>query len=251
MASKLMIFAVGLSFTLSGCSTFQRLTDTESPTWPWKGDGIKGACPNSETTLACSELEALNAYVKAMEFCRLVHNYYENGGTMAKGTKFGIGILGAVSGAVLAPITTGGASTAFASFSGAANGMQTSFEENFSSSFNLSKQIAVADEGRNGVSSFNSAITSQLSHNDKVGIAIGIAYKCSVAANKTDSAVITALSNDKAIIEDQKKKNDALSKDLEDEKKLFEQKQAELAKLQKSVQDKLNELNSGNSSATQ
>lgn len=242
MTSKALIVAVVLTFSLSGCTTFQRLTGAQTPVWPWTESGIIGACPNSNQSLECTDLDALNTYVKAMEFCRAVHNFYENGGAVAKSAKFGVGVLGTLSGAVLAPVTTGSASTAFASLSGATNGVQTSLEESFSSSFNLSKQIAVADEGRNGMNEYNSAKTAALSNNEKVGLAIGIAYKCSVAANKTDSAVIAALSNDKAILDDQKKKQETLQKDLDEQKKAYADKLLDLEKMHSSLKERLDAL---------
>ncbi|MGQ3170075.1 MAG: hypothetical protein ACT6RZ_08335 [Methylophilus sp.] len=193
--TKRMLTLISLSFFLTSCSTLQSITSAKSPTWPWK-DKPSHPCPTPDSTSACKDIDALNAYIKAVEFCKEVHDYYDNGGSMAKNAKFGIGLLGTISGAIMAPISTGSAQTAYAGFSGAANGMQTSFEESFSSSFNLSKVIAVADAGSSAIERYKKTATEANTKNsEKVILAIGIAYECSVAPNRADKAMINALSN--------------------------------------------------------
>ncbi|MEO6117476.1 MAG: hypothetical protein ABIP37_00220 [Methylotenera sp.] len=157
----------------------------ETPPWPEK---FNDPCKHD----TCVKKEATLAFNQANDYCRRVQNYYENQGFRASGTKFGIGILGTLAGAVFAPISTGSAATAWSGLSGATNGMQTSFNEAFSNQLTIKYRAAVVTAAAEGVAAYKSVVDP----NDKVDAAISMARSCSMASALAEQQALKAISQD-------------------------------------------------------
>lgn len=160
-------------FSNSGCRNSVPL--------PWKVE--EGNCGG----VACSD--PVSAFVTASEFCRKVHNYYEAGGTVAGYGKASIGIVGAVAGSVIAPVTQGTSTKAWAGLAGSTNAMQTYMDEALSTSLALKRQAAIAAAMTKGHEAIGRAVTPQ----DKVLAAMGMTNGCWLAGSETDQATLSAI----------------------------------------------------------
>lgn len=135
---KILLFI--LCTSTAGCSAIQAV---RGPAWPWQIDVDK-----QETTAckgACTDQDALVAFSKATQYCRTVWNFYECAGNYSNAAQLEIGWLGAISGAVIAPVASPTAAKGWAGLSGASNGMQKQLTDMFSSSVAVKKQSAVAN----------------------------------------------------------------------------------------------------------
>jgi len=133
------ILLVILCASTAGCSAIQSV---RGPAWPWPIDADK-----QETTVCkgtCTDQDALVAFSKATQYCRSVWNFYENAGNYSNAAQLEIGWLGAISGAVIAPVASPTAAKGWAGLSGATNGMQKQLSDVFSSTVAVKKQSAVA-----------------------------------------------------------------------------------------------------------
>jgi hypothetical protein len=163
---------------LSACGT---LLSAPTPPWPWQ--------KSSACQAECRPQEALVAYTKASEFCRGVQNFYEAGGQRANSTKLAVGVTGTLAGAVFAPIASGRAVTAWSGLSGAANGIQSSFDETFSTSLAVNRRafvVAAVVEG-------DRRYTAAPSQDEKVIAAISMATACANAAALADREALQSI----------------------------------------------------------
>ena len=176
---RLPLTVATLTF-LAGCANF-----ISAPTadWPWpKG---AGTCK----TATCDANEALVAYVKASEFCRGVQNYYESGGQRANNTKLAVGLTGTLAGAVIAPVASGKAATAWSGLSGATNGIQATFDEAFSSSLAVNRRAFVVAAVVEGDRRYQGAANE----NAKVIAAVSMATACANASALADREALQSL----------------------------------------------------------
>ena len=170
------------AIALSGCAA---IGQKSSPIWPWReGDKVKNPCESD-----CTDKEALNAYLQAHEFCRQVHNYYESRDNRAGFSQLIVGTVGTLAGAVIAPISSGGAARAWSGLSGATNALQTSIEDNFSGQIASKRRAAVQDATKEGGSKY----ATSLAATDKVIASINMAAACAMAPSKADTSVFKAL----------------------------------------------------------
>lgn len=160
---------------LWGCST------GPTATWPWE--------ESMPCTAKCTAKEASKAFVDAVGFCRKVQNYYEAHGFYATNSKFWIGAVGTLSGAVAAPLAGGSAKDAWAGLSGSTSALQTGFEEGFSSAVYVRRRASVASAGKEGIVQYSLAEDDD----QRVAVAVAMAFNCSVAAADAESAALRAI----------------------------------------------------------
>lgn len=170
---------IALCLTASGCGSMKR----ETAQWPFKGDLCK------EPT-SCTLGDALQAYSKASEFCRTVNNYYEKGGFIGDGTSTAVGVVGALSGAVVAPLASGSAAKAWAGLSGATNALQTQMGDFMSSALYLKRQVAVRNAIKTGETKFEAAAGSP---DKQVTAAVAMSNQCWSAAADAEEKALKAL----------------------------------------------------------
>lgn len=139
--------ATGVLFAACSCST---LSQSKSVKWPWSN----GHSPCSAHR--CQPAEAVQAFVRASEFCRDVQNYYESRGFYSESGRFGIGLVGVLAGAVGAPLSTGAASKAWTSVSGATNGLQMQMDTAFSGAVSAKRRATIATAYNDAVKDYKS-----------------------------------------------------------------------------------------------
>lgn len=169
------------AFFVSGCASINPFSNP-APQWPWGSDNICKASP-------CNSNDALESYIKANKFCREVQNYYESGGQRANNTKFGIGVVGTLAGAVVAPIAKGSAASAWAGLSGAANGVQTSLDDAFSTSLAVNRRVAIVAATSAGDLRYQGATTD----NARVAASVSMATSCANASALADQNALKSL----------------------------------------------------------
>lgn len=164
---------------LGGCAN---LMSAPTPRWPWPLSDKTKICEKDK----CTAEEARAAYVKASEFCRNVHNYYEYGGRRANNTKLAISVTGSLAGAVIAPLASLKAAKAWAGLSGATNAIQATFDESFSSSIAVNRRAFVRAAYREGAELFDKADDN----NKKVETAVKMATDCAMASARADQEAL-------------------------------------------------------------
>lgn len=180
-ATMLALFAAAP--LLSACGSFSVVSAPRAE-WPWEDDSFCAAP-------SCNGKEALSAYIKASKFCRQVQNYYESGGQRANNVKLGVGIVGTLAGAVVAPIAKGTSATAWSGLSGVTNGLQTSFDEAFSLSLAVNRRVAVVAAAAEG----EQAYAAQTNDNARVAAAVSMATACANASALADQKALQSLSS--------------------------------------------------------
>lgn len=186
MNMKSRIISATLVFILPGCAEYS-LVGARGAKWPWPADKSQ-ICSTS-----CNGSDALRAFTQASDYCRQVQNYYEAGGQRANGTKLGVGVIGTLAGAVIAPIAKGTAIKAWSGLSGSTNALQANLDETFSSSIAANRRAAVAQAAVQGENRF---FTSGLSDDEKVAAAISMARNCSSSSAIADQKSLHALSEE-------------------------------------------------------
>lgn len=152
--------------------------------WPW---GQETPCKNT-----CDEKEAVAAFIAASNYCREVQNYYESGGFYAKSSRLAIGTLGAVAGSVLAPLSNGTATTAWAGVSGATNALQSQMDEAFSSAVAVRRRAAIVQSAEFGARQY----FKENDDKSRVLTAVNMARSCSMASATADQGTLQALSEE-------------------------------------------------------
>jgi len=185
MLSKRSIFLIAMVLSLTGCKT---ITQRSTAKWPWLTE--EGTFTLCKEDSKCKEQDVLLAFGMASKFCREVHNFYESRGQAGLGTKASVGIVGTLAGAVVAPLTHGSATKAWAGLSGASNAMQTQVDDALSNALALKRQAAIADAVKTGTNKF-------YDHGDnptkQVISAIMMSNGCWLASGKADQEAIQAL----------------------------------------------------------
>ena len=162
---------------LSGC-----VGDFAStPEWPWK--------KTSPCSGACTDEAADKAYSDAMTYCSETQEYFYRGGKYIAGGRFATAAVGTIAGAVLAPITSGTASTAWSGISGSSNALQASMDDNFAQAAAVRRRASVAEAGKTGILAYSNATTP----GSKVTIAVSMAFNCSVAGASADASSLQAI----------------------------------------------------------
>lgn len=162
--------------TLYGCGTPM----LSSPEWPWKKEDT--LCPAN----GCVKNDALRAYIAASNYCRAMQAYYENSRTASDGAQLSVGVFGALSGAVFAPIAHGNTVKALSGLSGATNALQTQMGTFLSSSLAASREDAVNKAYVAGLSVYR----KDMSDEDQVRTSVAMATGCSMAPSAADVAFI-------------------------------------------------------------
>ncbi|HQN65372.1 MAG TPA: hypothetical protein PLR90_09745 [Methylophilus sp.] len=183
-AKLVPIFSI-LPFIL-GCTTLKN----PSAEWPWK-EKIKGADSYVCKAHPCDEKDAMNAYVDAHKFCRDVHNFYERRGNRSGISQFIVGTVGSLAGAVIAPISSGGAASAWSGLSGATNAMQSSMDEHLSGSISSKVIDAIRLAAEDGESNYSTA----LDYSAKVVASINMTTACAMAPSKAEKEAFHAINN--------------------------------------------------------
>lgn len=179
MNKRFAITATCFCLSLSGCAAW---FSASTPVWPWTST-------TKPCQAACTDTEALDAYVQANTFCREVQNYYEAGGQDAKSNKFVVGAVGSLAGAVAAPLASGDAAKAWAGLSGATNALQASIEEAFSTAVTAKRRKEVNVAADKAATAYSKANTPE----NKVIAAINMARSCAMSSAVADSAALKAL----------------------------------------------------------
>lgn len=173
---KYLLVVSASAALLSGCvGEFAK-----TPDWPWE----KPPC-----TGACSDDAAVQAYSDAITYCSKIQEYYYRGGKYIAGGRFATAAVGTLAGAVLAPITSGAASTAWSGISGSSNALQASMDDNFAQAAAIRRRASVAEAGKAGILAYMNATTPS----SKVTIAVSMAFNCSVAGAAADSSSLRAI----------------------------------------------------------
>lgn len=174
---KKLFVASTCAALLSGCAG----DFAPTPTWPWeKTSPCKGPCTD----------EAANkAYSDAMTYCSKTQEYFYRGGKYIAGGRFATAAVGTLAGAVLAPITSGAASTAWSGISGSSNALQASMDDNFTQAAAIRRRASVAEAGKTGILAYSNATTPGA----KVTIAVSMAFNCSVAGASADASSLQAI----------------------------------------------------------
>ena len=173
---KKLFVASTCAALLSGC-----VGDFASPPkWPWETSPCSGAC-NDEA--------ANKAYSDAMAYCSKTQEYFYNGGKYIAGGRFVTAAVGTLAGAVLAPITSGAASTAWSGISGSSNALQASMDSNFTQAAAVRRRASVAEAGKIGILAYSAATTP----GSRVTIAVSMAFNCSVAGASADASSLQAI----------------------------------------------------------
>lgn len=173
-------FLLTAALILTGCGTLK----TKTAQWPWTD---KKVC---QVESECRLADALEAYAEASYFCREVHNYYERNGFVGDGASTAIGVVGALSGAVAAPLASGSAAKAWAGLSGATNAMQTNMNNFMSSALAMKRQSAVREAIDAGGNAF---INAEGLYQKQVILSIQMANQCWSAAGAADEKVLKSL----------------------------------------------------------
>jgi hypothetical protein len=139
----------------------------------------------------CTEENVLQTYSKARGYCMELADYYEVTGTAINSSHFWIAAVGTVSGAVLSPIASGSAKTAWSGISGSANALQSSLNENFSNAVNVRRRQEIAGAGK--VS--RQEVADAKDNLKKVLASIDMAYECRMAIGIADAAAIKAIND--------------------------------------------------------
>lgn len=174
-----LLTSLGLS---AGCST--NSVFPESPSWPWN-NGFSCA------TATCTSSDALKAFTQASEFCRGVHNFYENTGNRSSLSSVALPWIGAIAGGVASPIAGGSAKTAWSGLSAATNAAQAGVEKNFSAAITSKKLSSVARAIDTGTERYLTA--SKDEPYTKIEISIAMAGSCSKAASQAENEALKAV----------------------------------------------------------
>ena len=167
---------------MAGCASW---VTGNAAKWPWsQGTAL---CKSN----GCDLNDAIAAFEAASEYCRSVHNYYESGGRKSGASQFIVGAVGTVAGTVVAPLASGTAAKALAGVSGAANAVQLSMDEAFSTSVAVRRRVAVAEAASSAAATFNA---ESQDNGKRVTLAINMARDCSMAGAKADQAALQAIS---------------------------------------------------------
>jgi hypothetical protein len=151
-----------------------------SAQWPWNDDQhIAALCDAA----GCTDENALKAYLQASKYCKDIQNYYESDGQVSSATKLSVAAIGTVAGSVIAPVTLGTAAKAWSGVSGAANAMQATFDQTFSTAIISKRQAAVADAADQGSQAFASAGSNPA----RIVAAVNMARSCSMSPAKADA----------------------------------------------------------------
>ena len=178
------LLLVACAVLLSGCAGLRGSTSTP---WPWaQGAPERPVCKDMGN---CRSDDALHAYMSASDYCRRLHAYYESGGRKNEGFQFGVGAAGAVAGSLIAPIAKGTAAKAWSGLSGAANAVQLSMEEAFSTSVAVRRSLKVKSAADAGAEAFTKAGNPYAA----VLVAVEMARACSMAATDADAEALEAL----------------------------------------------------------
>jgi hypothetical protein len=178
---------------VSGC---QSLSSGPGPDWPWRDrkEDDKTATTPADPCKAdtCTRGEARAAYIKALSFCRSVHNYYERGGRVADGSRFYAGVAGSLAGALTAAASSNGAKV-LGGLSGVTNAWQAGIDESIAFALAAKRQEAV------GTAAIGASPTKDdwSDANLIVAKSMNMAFACSVAAGTSDVQGISRLLDDR------------------------------------------------------
>jgi hypothetical protein len=170
------LFFSASAILLSGC------VGDFAPTPPWPFESPP--CPK-----ACTDIDAEKAYSDAITYCSKTQEYFYRGGKYIAGGRFATAAVGTLAGAVLAPITSGAASTAWSGISGSSNALQASMDDNFTQAAAVRRRASVSEAGKTGILAYSNATTP----GSKVTIAVSMAFNCSVAGASADASSLQAI----------------------------------------------------------
>jgi hypothetical protein len=147
-----------------------------------------------------------------MRQCSTTQNVYEKDSKHSRAGQFALAVVGALSGAVAAPLAKGSGTKAWAGLSGATNGLQAQLGEQFSSALADQERQAVSNAMTADMQRFRDAKTDF----ERVTEADYMANDCRQAAAKADAAAAEAINsaakraieNDASITDSVKKKAD-------------------------------------------
>lgn len=142
------LFVISAVLSLTGCASVKGQASVK---WPWADGEGKFTAPCATT---CQAPQAMEAYLRATQFCRDVAIFYENGGRASGFSQFAVGTVGILAGSVAAPLAQGTAAKAWSGLSGATNALQIPMEQTFSASLATSRQNAVVQAAANGAKAF-------------------------------------------------------------------------------------------------
>ena len=199
MRHAVLVLSCILAATLSACSNGVRRG--QRPGDQGGGQTSKIA-PYSCQNPKCDDADALAALDLALKTCTSTQNLYEKRGFNSKRFHFGIALVGALAGAVAAPLAKGSGTAAWSGVSGAANGIQSQFDEQFSYAITVQERAAIADAMTAGTATF------QKDHDSfsRVADANIMANNCRVASSKADKAVLDAISSAAAKVQESDKR---------------------------------------------
>jgi hypothetical protein len=172
---------------VAGCVT------TQSADWPWKDKDRAVVALDPCKQHRCEPGEARETYVRALSFCRAVHNYYERGGRVADGTRVYAGVAGALAGA-LAPAASEGGAKVLGGLSGVTNAWQAGIDDSVAYALAAKRQAAVATAAAQTAPTDTDWDKPDL----VVAKSVRMAFACSVAAGSSDVAAMARLLDDRA-----------------------------------------------------
>ena len=196
MRSAILTGMVTCVVALGGCATATQ----KEPKEPEITDAQAFTCAGT-----CTDYEVSRAINHAFQRCRNTQNLYERRGFNSKSGQLAVAVVGALAGAVAAPIAKGSGAKAWSGLSGAANGIQTQLDEQFSATIIAQERLAVSDAMVRGEVILRAA-EKEANPPKEVFEAQVMAYECSMAAATADAAVANAISTAALQVADNHKK---------------------------------------------
>ena len=140
------------------------------------------------------EDRARRSYEAAMKYCVDKQDEYQKFDFTTSQFRFGIGTVGALAGAVVAPIASGTAAKAWSGLSGAANGIQTGYDQAFSAARETNRR----NELGTLINNFGAEYLKPHTADEHYVLSVLYASKCAASAGAADAKAIKAMvSNDK------------------------------------------------------
>ena len=185
-----ILMVAAWTMALSGCESIHGAL--EQPVWPWRFSGpspVPVDPPRLCSGSSCTSDDALKAFVQASTYCRSVQNFYEREGRYSQDDQLAINALGAVAGAVIAPIANGTSAKAWSGLAGATNTVQLSVQQAFSTALTAKRREAVVQVTQGAQKQFTDDARDP---GKQVVDALNMAENCSMASASADVAALQA-----------------------------------------------------------
>ena len=179
--SIITLTLAGALLALSGCASVnsQFFPKAEEPKW-------SSLCKDEPST---SDSCARRAYERAMTYCVAKQAEYQDFDLATNQFRFGIGTVGAIAGAVVAPLASGTAAKAWSGLSGATNGIQTGYDQAFSAARETNRRAALASL----IDDFGAHYAPDDTPDRRYAMSVLYASKCAASAGAADAKAIKAI----------------------------------------------------------